>query len=65
MAQILGLGITHYPALSAQGNLSRRIKICLGDPALPDLFRSLDKWPEPMRKQWGTDEGLGHSNAHR
>src|ERR1051325_1213970 len=65
MAQILGLGITHYPALSAQGNLSRRIKICLADPALPDRFRSLDNWPEPMRKQWGTDEGLGHSDAHR
>ena len=26
MGQILGLGITHYPGLSIQGNLSRRIK---------------------------------------
>ena len=29
MGQILGLGITHYPGLAFQGNLSRRIKMCL------------------------------------
>ena len=57
MGQILGLGITHYPGLSIQGNLSRRIKICLADPALPERLRSMDNWPEPMRRQWGTDEG--------
>jgi hypothetical protein len=40
MGQILGLGITHYPGLSAQGNLSRRTSswtdattkpLCAGD----------------------------------
>ena len=41
MGQILGLGITHYPGLSTQGNLSRRIKICLADPALPERLRSV------------------------
>ena len=25
----------------------------------------MDNWPEPMRRQWGTDEGQGHSDAHR
>ena len=65
MGQILGLGITHYPGLSIQGNLSRRIKICLADPALPERLRSMDNWPEPMRRQWGTDDGQGHSDAHR
>ena len=65
MGQILGLGITHYPGLSIQGNLSRRIKICLADPALPERLRSMDNWPEPMRRQWGTDEGQAHSDAHR
>ena len=53
MGQILGLGITHYPGLSIQGNLSRRIKICLADPALPEHLRSVDNWPELMRRQWG------------
>ena len=65
MGQILGLGITHYPGLSIQGNLTRRIKLCLADPALPEHLRSIDNWPEPMRRQWGTDEGQAHSDEHR
>jgi len=62
---LLGLGITHYPGLSIQGNLSRRIKICTSDPALPEHLRSIDNWPEPMQRQWGTDDGNSHSDEHR
>ena len=65
MGQILGLGITHYPGLAFQGNLSRRIKMCLADPALPEIFRAPDNWPAPMREQWGADDGQAHSAAHR
>jgi len=61
----LGLGITHYPGLGTQGNLSRRIKICLADVALPERLRANENWPQRMREQWGTDEGMAHSNAHR
>src|SRR5947199_9768877 len=65
MGQILGLGITHYPGLSIQGNLTLRIKLCLADPALPEHLRSIDNWPEPMRRQWGTDEWQSHAELHR
>jgi hypothetical protein len=65
MGQILGIGITHYPGLSFQGSITRRIKVCLADPALPEHLRSLDNWPEPMRRQWGNDEGKSHSDEHR
>ena len=65
MGQILGLGITHYPGLGTQGNLSRRIKICLADAALPEHLRSMENWPRPMRDQWGMDDGMTHSTAHR
>ena len=65
MGEILGLGITHYPGLGFQGNMTRRIKMCLEDPALPDRLRNMDNWPAPMREQWGTDDGQGHSDAHR
>lgn len=65
MGQILGLGITHYPALSVQGNMTGRIKLLLADPALPERLRSLDNWPEGMRRQWGDDEGEAHSAEHR
>lgn len=65
MGQILGLGITHYPSLSFQGNMCRRINWLLEDPKLPEALRSPENWPEPMRKQWGDDEGQAHSDAHR
>jgi len=65
MGQVLGLGITHYPGLGMQGNLSRRIKICLADAALPERLRANENWPQRMREQLSTDEGMAHSNAHR
>ena len=40
MGEILGFGITHYPGLSFQGNMTRRIKLSLADPALPERLRS-------------------------
>src|SRR5438552_1102172 len=65
MAEILGLGITHYPGLAFKGNLSRRINMYMNDPALPDDLRSVEKWPAEMREQWAADEGASHSDAHR
>ena len=49
MGQILGLGITHYPNLSAKGNMCLRIQKCLDDPALAEQFRSMDNWHPTMR----------------
>ena len=65
MGEILGLGITHYPGLSYKGNLSRRIKLLLADPLLPERLRSPENWHPTMRAQWSGDEGLGHGEKHR
>src|SRR5262249_59432182 len=65
MGQVLGLGITHSPPLCYKGNLSRRIKLLLADPLLPGPLRSPANWHPTMRDQWGTDEGLSHSEQHR
>jgi Catalytic LigB subunit of aromatic ring-opening dioxygenase len=65
VGQILGLGITHYPPLSYKGNLTRRIKLLLEDPLLPEDLRSPAGWHPTMREQWGTDEGWTHSEQHR
>lgn len=65
MGAILGLGITHYPNLSVQGNMTGRIKLLMADPALPERLRSIENWPEGMRRQWGEDEGQAHSDEHR
>jgi len=56
MGEILGLGITHYPGLCYKGNLTRRIKMLLADPLLPERLRSPEGWHPTMREQWSTDE---------
>ena len=65
MADVLGLGITHYPGLAYQGNLAGRINLLRSDPVLPEHLRSPKNWPAPMREQWSDDDGLAHSTAHR
>jgi hypothetical protein len=67
MAEILGIGTTHYPPglvpdelkpwpLARMLNTDRRIPERLRDPA---------NWPEPMRKEWGDDEGITSHKEHR
>jgi hypothetical protein len=66
MAQILGLGVTHSPPLlAASGDTASRIKRMMQDPLLPECYRSPATWPEPMRQQWGNDEGQTHARQHR
>src|SRR5262249_11490618 len=65
MGEILGLGITHYPGLCYKGNITRRIKMLLADPLLPEHLRSPAGWHATMREQWGTDQGAAHSEKHR
>jgi hypothetical protein len=65
MGEILGLGITHYPGLTAQSPLVGRFNATLKDPGLPDELRNPENWNPTMRAQWGDDEGLTHSEEHR
>jgi hypothetical protein len=65
VGEILGLGMTHYPGMTMQGNLSSRAKSFMKDPLLPEAFRNVDTWPEPMRKELADDDGLAHSEEHR
>lgn len=66
MGEILGLGITHHPGLaSANENLNGPLKMVLQDPGLPEQYRNPENWPEPMRQEWGNDEGLSAARHHR
>ena len=65
MGQILGLGITHYPNLAADLNMSWRMQKSLDDPALPAALRAKENWHPTMRAQWGDDSGKAHSDTHR
>jgi Catalytic LigB subunit of aromatic ring-opening dioxygenase len=65
MAEILGLGMTHYPGMTMQGNLASRVKSFKQDPLLPERYRDPATWPEPMRQEWADDEGQAASDRHR
>jgi Catalytic LigB subunit of aromatic ring-opening dioxygenase len=65
VAEILGLGLTHYPGLAMQGNLAARVKSFMHDPLLPERYRDPATWPEPMREEWSDDDGLAASDRHR
>jgi hypothetical protein len=51
--------------MTMQGNLASRAKSFMKDPLLPEAFRNVETWPEPMRRELGDDDGWSHSEEHR
>jgi len=66
MAEILAVGITHYPPLVGQDErMAYILKRMLTNPALPESLRNPAGWPEPMQREWGTDQGASSAALHR
>jgi hypothetical protein len=66
MGEILGLGMTHSPPLLArQGDTAARLRRMMSDPLLPEHYRAPARWPQPMQREWGNDEGRTHVERHR
>lgn len=66
MADILALGITHYPPLSGPDqDMARILKNMLRNPALPESLRTPQGWPLAMQQEWGDDEGVASARRHR
>jgi hypothetical protein len=66
MAEILGLGVTHYPPLTGRDeHMAGILERILRDPALPPSERRPEGWPRPMREQYGADKGLAAARRHR
>ena len=66
MAEILGMGLSHYPGPLVPAELWPRMlsrNVNIGRvPA--EVFEDRDKWPAPMRAEWGTDDGVGAAREH-
>ena len=67
MGDILGIGTTHYPPGLVPDEykpwpLARMLHT---DPRIPAHLRDPASWPEPMRAEWGNDEGITAFKAHR
>ena len=66
MAEILALGISHYPPLHGPDTrMSWILKRMLQNPKLPAELATPDGWPQPMRAEWGNDEGTSSAARHR
>jgi hypothetical protein len=66
MAEILGLGVTHFPPLAGRDEDMARILVrALADPALPEGYREPAGWPAAMREEWGDDQGRTAAARHR
>jgi hypothetical protein len=66
VGDILGLGISHYPAFSANDDqMSFLFQFALADPAVPASVKDPATWPEQMRAAYGNDNGAAAASRHR
>ena len=66
MAEILGLGLSHYPPLSLPDpQMVSILRMALRDPGIPAEVKLPQNWPEAARAEWGTDEGTSAAAVHR
>lgn len=66
MAEILGLGITHYPPLCLQdAEMAGILRWTLEDPAIPASAKDPASWPRAMKEEWADDEGARAAGRHR
>lgn len=66
MAEILGLGLSHYPPLGmADEKMAGILLATLEDPAIPAAARDPVNWPPRMQAEWGEDRGVAAAARHR
>jgi len=67
MGEILGVGVTHYPPLVIPDEEGRfPLKMTLQrDERVPLEMKNPSNWPEPMRIEYGEDEGVTAAGKHR
>ncbi|TVS85089.1 extradiol ring-cleavage dioxygenase [Mycobacterium helveticum] len=66
MAEILGIGLSHYPPLSGRDeDMAGLLRLALDDPAIPAAQKDPANWPELMCREWGSDEGRSAAAGHR
>lgn len=66
MAEILGVGLSHYPPLCTPDEMmSGILRLTLKDPGISDALKSPENWPAAMREEWGDDQGTAAAGRHR
>ena len=67
MGEILGLGVTHYPPLITpdEDRMYPLRRSLASDTRVPAAMKDPQNWPEPMRAEYGDDEGFTAARQHR
>ena len=66
MAEILGLGMTHTPAmLHVDEDVVGTLRRLLAGSRIPERLKDPRNWPAPMRAEWGDDQGVSNGRDHR
>jgi hypothetical protein len=66
MAEILGLGLSHYPPLCLpDADMASLLSWTLQDTSIPESARDPKNWPAAMRAEWAEDRGARAAAAHR
>jgi hypothetical protein len=66
MAEILALGVSHYPPLAGPDErMAYILRRMLQNPKLPASLREPAGWPQGMQAEWGNDEGVSAAGRHR
>jgi hypothetical protein len=66
MAEILGLGLSHYPPLSSPDSaMAAILRMTLADPGIPAEAKDASNWPAAAQAEWGQDAGATGAAAHR
>lgn len=66
MAEVLGLGITHYPLLCVpDDSMAALLSWTLDDPDIPAAAKDPTTWPDDMRREWSDDRGAAAAAVHR
>lgn len=66
MAEILGLGMTHYSGLRfVDADMSIFLRHTLEGSRIPSAMKDPANWPEAMRREWSNDQGAAAAVEHR
>lgn len=66
MAEILGMGMTHYPPLAGRDEtMAGLLRGTLRDPDIPAEEKDPSRWSAAMQAEWGDDEGRAAAAVHR
>ena len=66
MAEVLGLGLTHYPLLLGKDEtMANLLKSTMKDPDIPAEKKDPANWSELGRSEWSDDGGTAAAGEHR